>query len=133
VKHFKLIFLIFISATSCDPPHNIVFVNDGQSIAKIRIQVDTTSETNEFRHFDQLAADSLVIEINPSETFSLDFGIGTWSDNEIKVVANSIKALEIENDDFLTIYKSRNRIEQLLIENRKNKIGWETEIIYTIK
>ena len=48
-------------------------------------------------------------------------------------LTKSIKKLEIENQEFHYIYKTKDKIEQLLIENRDDKIGWETEIIFDIK
>lgn len=132
IKNIILLLLIMMSI-SCDPPHNIVFINNGQSEAKIKIHIDTIVESNEFINFDELQKDTIVYKIKPSDTCTIFFGIGTWSDSEVKNISKSIKKIEIENEEFQTIYKTKKRIEKLLIENRVDKIGWDTEIIFDIK
>ena len=132
IKNIIFLLLIMMSI-SCDPPHNIVFINNGQSEAKIKIHIDTIVESNEFINFDELQKDTIVYKIKPSDTCTIFFGIGTWSDSEVKNISKSIKKIEIENEEFQTIYKTKKRIEKLLIENRVDKIGWDTEIIFDIK
>ncbi|WP_396183219.1 hypothetical protein [Flavobacterium sp.] len=132
IKKIIFLFLIMIFI-SCDPPHNIVFINNGQSEAKIKIHIDTIVENNEFMNFDELQKDTIVYKIKPSDTCTIFFGIGTWSDSEVKNISKSIKKIEIGNEEFQTIYKTKNKIEKLLIENRDDKIGWETEIIFDIR
>jgi hypothetical protein len=132
-SRFILLSLLIMLVTSCDPPHNIVIVNNTKSVVKFKIQIDTTVTYNQFMNFDELKSDSLVYKIKPEETYTIYFGIGTWSNDEIKYLTNSIKKLEIENQEFHYIYKTKNKIEKLLIENREDKIGWDTKIIFDIK
>lgn len=121
-------FFLFLLLASCDPPHNLVFINKSNSIAEIKIEIDSTIEYNEFRNFDELKADTLVYKIQPKDTCTLFFGIGTWSDDEVKNLAKSMKKLLIGNNDYQTIYKTKDRIEQILLENRDEKIGWENRM-----
>lgn len=134
VKKQNFIFIsLILLFTSCDPPHDLIFINNSQSVATIKIDIDQTNEFNKFKYFDELKSDSLIYKIKPKDTTTIFFGIGTWSDREIRELANSITKLEIENSDFKTIYKSNNAIKKLLMDNRDDKIGWETEIIIEIK
>lgn len=128
-----LFFSLLIFFTSCDPPHDLIFINQGSSVAKVKIQIDTTLEYNEFSKFDELKSDTIVYNLKPLDTCVLFFGIGTWSEKEIKKIANLINKLEIENADFKETYKTKARIEQTLLEKREDKTGWKTKIIFEIK
>lgn len=63
--------------TSCDPPHDLIFINNSQSVATIKIDINTTNKFNKFRYFDELKSGSLIYKIKPTDTTTIFFGIGT--------------------------------------------------------
>jgi hypothetical protein len=85
--------------------------------------------------FSEIAiGDSIVFNLQSKDTANINFGIGTWGDEEIHEIVKDIKDLEIETSEIKTIYKTQESIKALLIENRKGfRSGWETEIRIEIK
>lgn len=115
---------------SCDPPHDIDFINRTDSEAKIRIKINSKTENVVFRgtHL----GDSIVFNLKPKDTANIYFGIGTWSDSEINEVTNSIENIEVESKDIKTMYKSKKSITEFLKDNRKG-FWWHTNIEIEIK
>lgn len=129
LKLLPLSFLLMI-LLSCDPPHDIDFINRTDSEAKIRIKINSKTENVVFRgtHL----GDSIVFNLKPKDTANIYFGIGTWSDSEINEVTNSIENIEVESKDIKTMYKSKKSITEFLKDNRKG-FWWHTNIEIEIK
>ncbi|WP_445452914.1 hypothetical protein [Flavobacterium sp. 25HG05S-40] len=121
-----LLMLLF----SCDPPHNIDFINRTDSEAKIRIKINSKTKNVVFRGTHP--EDSIVFNLKPKDTANIYFGIGTWSDSEINEVANSIENIEVESKDIKTMYKSKKSIIEFLKDNRKG-FWWHNDIEIEIK
>ncbi len=124
--NFLLLFLI-----SCDPPHNIDFINQTNSEVKIRIKINSKVEPNPFRE-DNNEGDSIVFNLKPKDTADIYFGIGTWSDRKVDEVVNSIEYIEVETKDVKTVYKTKKSITEVLKDNRKG-IWWKTKIEIKVK
>lgn len=127
------LFLIAILCLSCDPPHSIEFINNSDSELKIKFKIDTTITNNDLNYVENKKGDLIVFTIKEKDTAFLDFGIGTWSESEIKKQVKSFNTLEIENSDFKKTLKSKREMEKFLIENREGGIGWKTKIVIEIK
>jgi hypothetical protein len=127
VKKYLLFFVLFI-CLSCDPPHYIEFINNGNSELNVKLEIDSTITNYDLEYIEIRKRHLINLVIKKKDTAELHFGIGTWSDSEIEKLANSLKKITIENSDFKTIYKSKKQIGKFLKLNRKGKIGWETEI-----
>lgn len=128
-KLFLLSFLLFFIA-SCDPAHVIVFTNNSNSAAKVKLKLNPNFKN--YRLSESIMGDSIVINLKPKEIENLYFGIGVWDDKEIDQLCNSIISLEIENDDLKTIYKSKKTIKNILINNQEG-FWWKTSIAIEIK
>ena len=127
LKKYLLFFALFI-CLSCDPPHYIEFINNGNSELNVKFEIDSTITNYDLEYIENRKKYLINIVIKEKDTAELHFGIGTWSDSEIEKLANSLNKLTIENKEFKTIYKSKKQIEKFLKLNRKERIGWETEI-----
>ncbi|GGF23589.1 hypothetical protein [Flavobacterium limi] len=128
-----VLLLIVMLCLSCDPPHSIEFINNADSELKIKFKIDSTVTTYDLDYAENKKGDSIVFNIKEKDTASLDFGIGTWSESEIRRQVNSFNTLEIENSDFKKTLKSKREMEKFLIENREDGIGWKTKIIIEVK
>lgn len=118
--------------TSCDPPHYINFINTTKTNAKVKINLESHRAETAFSEI--AIGDSIVFNLQSKDTANINFGIGTWGDEEIHEIVKDIKDLEIETSEIKTIYKTQESIKALLIENRKGfRSGWETEIRIEIK
>lgn len=116
--------LLFFSAfilTSCDPAHNINFINNGTSIVKVKLKIDP--KTEEYGLNEHKKGDSIILILKPglkeSDQGTIFFGMGTWSDTNIKELCKSVKSIEIENPNYKIIYKSQYSIAKVLSQNRK--------------
>ena len=115
---------------SCDPVHDIDFINQTDSEAKIRIKINSKTKNVVFKGTH--SGDSIVFNLKPKDTANIYFGIGTWSDSEINEVTNSIDNIEVESKDIKTTYKSKKSITAFLKDNRKGFWG-HTDIEIEIK
>ena len=109
--------LFSILIVSCDPPHYIDFVNISKSNAKVKLNINPKTENYDLRRM--AIGDSIVFNLKPKDTANIDFGIGNWSDKEIDEVLNSIKNIEIVTEDITTIYKTKNSMKSILVNNRQ--------------
>jgi hypothetical protein len=127
--YFSALLFFTLALTSCDPAHNINFINDGESAVKVKLIVNP--KTNYQRLNEIKEGDSIVIQLKPVKTEEnidgIYFGIGVWDETEIKNVAECLKRIEIENTDYKVIYKSQESIQKLLLENQEG-FWWKTEI-----
>ncbi|OXA80994.1 hypothetical protein SAMN05444397_101708 [Flavobacterium aquidurense] len=119
---FRLLVIIFFACffASCDPAHNIEFVNKKDSDVKVKINLD--SQKNNFRLEQITDKDSAVYLLKRNDTANIYCGIGVWSKKEIETFVKGIKSVEIETKDVKTIYKSRKAITQLFEKNTKGII-----------
>ena len=122
---FLLLFVV-----GCDPAHDIDFINQTNSNAKIRIKINSEIEPIVFR--ESYVGDSITFNLKPRDTANIYFGIGTWSDRNIDEVVNSIENIEVETEDIKTLYKSKKSIFEILKENRKG-FWWKTKIEIEVK
>ncbi|WP_298901487.1 hypothetical protein [uncultured Psychroserpens sp.] len=120
-----MVVLIFVLLSSCDPPHNIFLINTTESEAKISFHFNETFENRLLK--DDVTGDSLIVYLKPNETYDMDFGIGTWSDDEVNTLVKSIRSLEIETIDTKSIYKTEKAMRSLFVNNRTGR-WWDTEI-----
>ncbi|MBB4803474.1 hypothetical protein HNP37_003549 [Flavobacterium nitrogenifigens] len=115
-----LLFSVFI-LTSCDPAHNINFINNGSTAVKVTLKIDPKTEDYHLNQYK--TGDSIVFNLKPALTednqYQMSFGIGTWHEKEMIEVSNSIKSIEIENINYKIIYKSQYSIAKVLSQNRK--------------
>lgn len=115
-----IFFIATLCLTSCDPAHNINFINNGTSIVKVKLKIDPKTEDywlNEYKK-----GDSIILALKPGLTESDQgnfFGMGTWSDTNINEISKSIKSIEIENPNYKIVYKSEYSIKKVLLQNRK--------------
>lgn len=125
-----LISLCSMFLISCDPPHYIDFVNNSTSNAKVKLNLNSKMKNYDL---DEIAiGDSIIFNLKQKDTANIDFGIGTWSDNQIKEVVNSIKSIEIETEDVKTVYKTEKSMKNILEKNREGFI-FKTKIEIEIK
>ena len=105
------------SIVSCDPIHQIHFLNNSSEDSTIRLNLNPNTQDYELR--EMATGDSIVFNLKENGSANIGFGIGTWSDTEIENVSKSIKSIEIETKDIKTIYKSQYSIINILKKNRK--------------
>lgn len=111
-----IIVIIFIMG--CDPPHNILFVNSSESDLSVNIlRKDSVYTRLEYA----IEKTNMKYFIKPKDTLLLQFGIGTWSEDEIKKVTSGIEKIEIETKNIKTTYKSKTALVKLFNNNVK---GW---------
>lgn len=119
--NFLILFIATLLLTSCDPAHNINFINNGTNIVKVKLKVD--SKTEEYGLNEYKKGDSIVLTLKPGLTETdqgtMFFGMGTWSDSNINEISKSIKSIEIENANYKVVYKSEYSIKKVLLQNRK--------------
>jgi hypothetical protein len=115
ISHGLIFILILQLFTSCDPPHNIRFINKTDSNLKIKINLKSDSENYHLKRISN--GDSIIYILNQKDNAYQNFGIGTWSSNEIDSVVKSIKCIEIETNDKKIIYKSEKSLRNLLKSN----------------
>ncbi|QYS87650.1 hypothetical protein JJC03_07580 [Flavobacterium oreochromis] len=113
IKLKLLVLTLFaIIITSCDPPHYIDFINNSDSIAKVRLNLKSKVESFDLEEI--ATGDSIVFNLKSKDTANIHFGIGEWSDISIEEVTKSVKSIEIETQEIKTIYKTENSIKNLL-------------------
>ena len=132
LKNIGLLGIIFFFL-SCDPPHSIEFINNADSELKVKFKIDTTVTNYDLYYIENKNADSIVFNIKEKDTAELHFGIGTWSDAEIRKQVNSLKEIDIENADFKKVLKSKRKMEEFLTKHKEGGIGWKTKIIIEIE
>jgi len=129
----KLYFAWFLASgmllTSCDPAQNLNFTNNGKSSVKVKLTIDPKKKHDRLSEIQQ--GDSIVFNLKPLETEENEdgiyFGIGVWNDQQINDVAESIKRIEIENNDYKIIFKSQKSITKLLLNNQEGFL-WKTAV-----
>jgi len=129
----KIYFAWFLASgmllTSCDPAQNLHFTNNGKSSVKVKLTIDPKTKHDRLSEIQQ--GDSIVFNLKPLETEENEdgiyFGIGVWNDQQINDVAESIKRIEIENNDYKIIFKSQKSITKLLLNNQEGFL-WKTAV-----
>ena len=124
IKPLLITFLLFI-LMSCDPPHNIDIINNTNSEAKVKFNLNP--RVKNYRLEEIAKGDSIVFNLKEKDTANLYFGIGTWDDKEIDGLCKSISSLEIETNDVKTVYKSKRSIKKILHDNQEG-FWWKTLI-----
>ena len=132
-NHYIFLAILNLIIVSCDPPHSINIINESNSDLKVKFKLDTSLNYNEYSRFENSNSDYLISYIKPKDTLNLFFGIGTWSDKEIRRNINCLKSLEYENEELKTIYKTKNKIFELYQTNREKGLCWKTLINIKIK
>lgn len=128
----KLVILscVLITLVSCDPPHNIDFINKSSSNVKVKINLNPKVENYRLKEIS--TNDSILFNIKPSDTATIYFGIGTWDENEIDELVNSIDNIIIETSEVLTVYKTKSAVKKILERNQEG-FWWKTKIIIDIE
>lgn len=126
-KIFKFLLLSFFAVIllSCDPPHNIYFINKTNSNIRVKFELDPKVKNNSLKRIS--TNDSIVFDIKKNEKAQIYFGIGTWDGNEIDELVKSIDNISIETNEIKTIYKTKNSMKRIL-ENNKEGFWWKTRI-----
>ncbi|MGH2666387.1 hypothetical protein [Flavobacterium sp.] len=114
----KLLVLSFLAIiiVSCDPPHYIDFVNNSNSIVKVKLNLNSKVES--YRLKEIATGDSIVFNLKQKDTANIHFGIGSWSDAKIDELTKSIESIEIDTREIKTTYKTKSSIKTLLQNNR---------------
>lgn len=128
-KRFLILLIFPFILMSCDPAHTINFINQGKNNVKVKLVINPKTQ---FERLDDIkVGDSIVFNLKPYDTEENEdgiyFGIGVWNENLLKTVAEDIKRIEIENNDYKTIYKSQKSIEKILIKNQEG-FWWKTAV-----
>lgn len=131
----KRIFIVLIVALtnlllSCDPDHNIDFVNKSNYEAKIKINLNSNNENYDLKQ--NAIGDSIVFYLKKDSIANIDFGIGLWDKKEINEIVRTIKNIEIETKDVKTIYKTEKSMNEILYNNVKG-VFMKTNIQIEIK
>lgn len=113
-------FLFLILFASCDPAHDILFINKMNTSVKVKINLDPKTDNYNLKRI--AVGDSIVFDLKKDSVGYISFGIGNWSKKEIQEAANSIKVIEIETKDIKTIYKSKKAINAIFDENVKGTL-----------
>lgn len=129
IKIFPLTFLL-VFLVSCDPAHDIVFINKTNSVARVIFKINPKFKN--YHLSESIIGDSIVLNLKPKDIENLYFGIGVWDDKEIDQLCNSIISLEIVNIDLKTVYKSKKKIKNIL-ENNQEGFWWKTRIAIDIE
>jgi len=131
-SRFLIIFILFLAnfLESCDPIHEIKFVNKSKSVAKVKINLISKNENFDLNQ--NAICDSIVFNLKKDSIANIYFGIGTWDKEEINDVTKSIKSIEIETKDIKTIYKSKNSMNEILNNNIEG-FFFKTQIDIEIK
>lgn len=122
---FSTITFLFFFLISCDPIHNIDFINKTDSDIKVKINLNPKVENYYLKNVS--TGDSIIFNLNRKDTAEIYFGIGTWSDSEIDKLTNSINNIEIDTKDIKTIYKSKKAMINIF-ENNKHGFMFKTNI-----
>lgn len=93
--------------------------------------IDTNENPSPNLFYPKKISDSIVMSIQPTESHTINLGMGTWTDMEIALMAKAIKQLKLENSEFCFTYKSQEKIESLFRNNVEKQLGWKTQIIIT--
>ena len=133
LKVVSIVFLVNV-LTSCDPVHNIEFINKSNS--NIKVKLNLVSKNENYDLMQNAFGDSIVLHIKKDRIKHIDFGIGVWDEKEIMELTKSLKSIEIETKDIKTIYKSKNAMNGVLNNNSKGiifKKNIEIEITIAIQ
>ena len=84
-KKFLLLAICFIFI-SCEPPHNIFFVNHTDYPAKVILKV--TEKPKSYDLTELATGDSIIFNLSPKAKENIYFGIGDWTDEEIKLLTS---------------------------------------------
>lgn len=116
---FLMILILFLanSLVSCDPVHDIEFVNKSKSEAKVKINLIPENENYYLK--ENAIGDSIILNIKKDSIANVFFGRGTWNKEGINELTKSLKSIEIETKDIKTIYKSKNSMNEILNKNTK--------------
>lgn len=124
IKFITLTFILFF-LVSCDPAHDISFINKTDSSIKVKINLNPKVE--HYRLKEVSTGDSIVFNLKRKDTAGINFEIGSWSDSEIAELTNSINNIEFETKDTKTVYKSKKAMKNIL-ENNKHGFWFKTKI-----
>ena len=129
---------------SCDPAQTIQITNASESDVRIIFKLDTTIKNGDLahalesfqrNHMEGASNDSIVLKIKPNQGHNyaaLHFGMGVWDEDNVNGLVNSLKYIEIETQDIITIYKSKSAMKKLLEDNKEGFI-WKPTIELSIK
>ena len=125
---YKIVALLLLYAilSSCDPIHSIDITN--VSTSDIIIEVKLRDSSMNYIMQNQPRGDSLTIKLGVGETESLYFGIGTWSDEEIRYLANFIQEVKCTTDSSTFKTNSAEYLYNLLESNREG--GWWKTLVH---
>jgi hypothetical protein len=115
---------------SCDSPHYLYFINDSNSLAKVKIKVFPKTKNNVLKKV--TTGDSIVYQINQRQEVEIYCGTGIWTEDAVGELVAEIKSIEIETENKRTIYKTQNEVDELLSNNRDGLI-FPAEITIVIK
>lgn len=122
--NFLFLFVTAFVLTSCDPSQGILFTNKGESNVKVKLIINSQFKNDILDEMKK--GDSIVFNLiphNPDEKLGhIYFGRGRWDDDKIIEITKSIKSIEIENENYKVVYKSKKAIHNLLKENYKGII-----------
>lgn len=133
---FKILSFILLSflLISFDPIHFINFSNNTNANVKVKVFIKPEMENYDLNQAS--TGDSIVLIIKPikneNDSERIEFGMGTWSDDNIDEVVSAIKKIEIETEDIKTTYKSTKAIKNLFETNREG-FPFKTSIDIEIK
>ena len=115
----KIVLIFFLANifTSCDPVHNMEFINKSNS--EVKVKINLVSKNENYDLMQNAFGDSIVLNIKKDSIKHIGFGIGVWDEKEIIELTKSMKSIEIETKDIKIIYKSKNAMNEILNNNVK--------------
>lgn len=118
---FLMILILFLanSLVSCDPIHDIEFVNKSKSKSETKVKINLIPKNENYFLNENAIGDSIILNIKKDSIANVFFGRGTWNKEGINELTKSIKSIEIETKDIKTIYKSKNSMNEILNKNTK--------------
>lgn len=124
---YRVILLLILSflTSSCDPPHYITFENQTNDEVKVYLML---SDDKKYSNTSELITnDTLSIIIPKNESYQLDFGIGNWHDDEVRLIANTLNQMIFSTKHWDKTFKSKEGIYQLM-QSKVNGIFFKNEI-----
>lgn len=124
---YRVILLLIVSflTSSCDPPHYITFENQTNDEVKVYLML---SDDKEYSNTSELITnDTLSIIIPKNESYQLDFGIGNWYNDEVRLIANTMNQMIFSTKHWDKTFKSKESIYQLM-ESKVIGIFFKNEI-----
>lgn len=124
---YRVILLLIVSflTSSCDPPHYITFENRTNDEVKVYLML---SDDKEYSNTSELITnDTLAIIIPKNESYQLDFGIGNWHNDEVRLIANTMNQMIFSTKHWDKTFKSKESIYQLM-ESKVIGIFFKNEI-----